>query len=410
MPVARTSPRSSRAPLWLAPWLAWALSGLAAASTAGNATLQIATSSGAFGEPWTLALLGDLAFLMLPAVGLIIAVRRPQLIFGWLLLAAAFGFGIGDLAHNYATQALTKPGTLPGGMAAAWLQTLQVLGFVALPFLLLLFPDGRLLSAHWKPLGWAAIVCTLLLGLALVLSPSLMIDAVPSSRNPLGLAALEGINLVDPLFDAWYAILLLAVASLLLRFRRAQGEQRQQLKWVVFGGTLVPISFLVEAFHNPVLNAATDALAVMTFCGAIAIAILKYHLYDIDRLINRTMVYAALTALLGAVYAGVVLLSEQLFGRVGGDPPPWAVAGATLASAALFQPARRRIQAEVDRRFNRRRYDATRTIEAFSARLRDEVDLDTLSVELLAVADQTMQPTTASLWLRPALQARSRGQ
>ena len=131
------------------------------------------------------------------------------------------------------------------------------------------------------------------------------------------------------------------------------------------------------------------------------IAILRYRLYDIDRLINRTLVYGLLSALLGAVYAGTELVLGQVFGGVGGNPPSWAVAGATLAVAALFQPARRRIQAVVDRRFNRRRYDAARTVDGFSARLRDEVDLDTLSAELLAVVDQTMQPTTASLWLRP---------
>jgi hypothetical protein len=138
--------------------------------------------------------------------------------------------------------------------------------------------------------------------------------------------------------------------------------------------------------------------------AAIGVAILRHHLYDIDRLINRTLVYGLLSAVLGAVYAGAVLLLGQLFGGIGADPPSWAVAGATLVVAALFQPARRRIQAVVDRRFNRRKYDAAKTIERFSARLRDEVDLDTLSTELLAVVDQTMQPTTASIWLRPSVQ------
>jgi uncharacterized membrane protein YbhN (UPF0104 family) len=135
---------------------------------------------------------------------------------------------------------------------------------------------------------------------------------------------------------------------------------------------------------------------------AAGIAILRYRLYDIDRLINRTLVYGLLTALLAAVYAGLVLLGGQLFGGINTQPPSWAVAGATLAVAGLFQPARRRIQAVVDRRFNRRKYDAAKTVEAFSARLRNQVDLDALSAEPLAVADQTMQPTTMSLWLRPS--------
>jgi hypothetical protein len=151
---------------------------------------------------------------------------------------------------------------------------------------------------------------------------------------------------------------------------------------------------------------ATAAVDLLTFAipVAIGIAILRYRLYDVDRLINRTLVYAALTALLGAVYAGVVLVLGQLFGGVGAEPPSWAVAGATLAVAVLFQPARHRIQDVVDRRFNRRRYNAAKTIETFSARLRDEVDLDTLSAELLAVVGQTMEPTRLSLWLRPPVE------
>ena len=187
--------------------------------------------------------------------------------------------------------------------------------------------------------------------------------------------------------------------------------ERQQLKWVVYAGVLLLLSIPAGAFlPATIFGDALLGLIIASVPVAAGIAILRYRLYDIDRLINRTLVYGLLTAILGGLYAALVLVLGQLFGGIGDSPPSWAVAGATLAVAALFQPARHRIQAVVDRRFNRRKYDAAKTVEAFSARLRDEIDLDTLSVELLAVADQTMQPTTASLWLRPAPQDRSRGQ
>jgi MFS family permease len=199
-----------------------------------------------------------------------------------------------------------------------------------------------------------------------------------------------------------------AALAPLLRFRRADPVQRQQLKWFAFVIGVCVVSVLVAIAVQGFLLVVATLFWSVALTGvvvglpvAVGTAILRYRLYDIDRLINRTLVYGALTALLGAVYAGAVLGLGQLFGGVGGDPPSWAVAGATLAVAAPFQPARRRIQAVVDRRFNRRKYDAAKTVEAFSARLRDEIDLDTLSAELLAVVNQTMQPTGVSLWLRP---------
>jgi hypothetical protein len=193
-----------------------------------------------------------------------------------------------------------------------------------------------------------------------------------------------------------------AVASLVVRFRRSRGEERLQLKWFTYAGALLPSLLLGDLLPVPdAANSVLFAVAISLLPVAAGIAILRHRLYDIDRLINRTLVYGLVTALLVGVYAGLVLLAGQLFGDLGDRPPSWAVAGATLAVAALFQPARRRVQALVDRRFNRARYDAARTVDAFSARLRNQVDLDTLSAELLAVATRTMQPTTASLWLRP---------
>jgi hypothetical protein len=187
--------------------------------------------------------------------------------------------------------------------------------------------------------------------------------------------------------------------SLVIRFRRARGEERQQLKWFAYAAALMVVLLLFGIIYPSGSNLAAG-LVIALLPVAAGIAILRYRLYDIDRIINRTLVYGLLTAILGLGYAGTVLVLGQLFGEVGANPPSWAVAGATLAVAAAFQPARRRIQAIVDRRFNRRRYDAAQTIAAFSARLRDEIDLDTLSAELLAVVNQTMQPTKASLWLR----------
>jgi hypothetical protein len=201
------------------------------------------------------------------------------------------------------------------------------------------------------------------------------------------------------------------VASLVLRFRTARGVERQQLKWLAYAAVLVLAGF-VAADLARMLGASSyvvsflQVIPLVAIPVAIAVAMLRYRLYDIDRIINRTLVYGLLTATLGLAYAGGVLVLGQLFGGIRQHPPSWAVAGATLAVAALFQPARRRIQAVVDRRFNRRRYDAAKTIQAFSARLRQQIDLDTLTAELLAVVDQTMQPTRVSLWLRPSAQSR----
>ena len=186
-----------------------------------------------------------------------------------------------------------------------------------------------------------------------------------------------------------------ALASLVVRFTRSRGLERQQLKWFVYAAGL---GVAVLVLPIPLPDFLEWTLAPVGLSVAAAVAVLRYRLYDIDRLINRTLVYGLLTLLLGAGYAAVALVLGQLAGR----DSSLAVAGATLAVAALFQPARRRVQQLVDRRFNRRRYDAAKTIEAFSARLRDEVDLDTLTGELLAVAGQTVEPTTASLWLRDA--------
>jgi len=278
-----------------------------------------------------------------------------------------------------------------------------ILAFLLTIVLLYVFPDGRFVP-QWTWLLAAAAVALV------VLSPSLPEDMLNLPDAPQEVSVLRWRATVL----AWLGLWCTGVFAQVYRYRRVSGPvQRQQAKWVMFTlslflaiiglGYMIPSLYLNLPdvwFAAVLLTAAPLGIVVPV---SIAMAILRYRLYDIDRVISRTVAYAVLTVLLGAVYAGVVLILGQLFGGVTGDPPTWAVAGATLAVAALVQPARRRIQAAVDRRFNRRHYNAARTVEAFTDRLHQEVDLDALAPELLAVVDQTFQPTEASLWLRPSV-------
>jgi hypothetical protein len=278
-----------------------------------------------------------------------------------------------------------------------------------MPFLFLLFPNGRLPSRRWRPVAWAA---GLMGGLILLVVPFRAggLEYFPTIQNPVGIPAVS-LTVFETLAVIYFAILFLATTSLLVRFRRARGDERQQLKWVAYAAVFLGIVGFVGPWSAPVVAASVlSSLSGVAFAAAIAVAVLKYRLYAIDQIINRTLVYGLLTALLAGVYVGAVLVLGQIFGGIGTEPPSWAVAGATLAVAALFQPARRRIQQGVDRRFNRRKYDTAKTIEVFTTRLRDQIDLDTLSAELLAVVDQTMQPKAASLWLRPSAQAPPSGE
>jgi hypothetical protein len=351
-----------------------------------------------------------------PTVGALIVARQPHNRVGWLCCAVGFLLGPAFLGQDYAWYALIyQPGSVPGGWAMAWLgQWPWYLALGVISLLLLLFPNGRLVSPRWRPVAWvlAADIAAVWVWAAWAPRP-LEGRGLKMLTNPLGLQQAEAaFRLLATIAIPIGALLaVLSVASIVVRFRRARGVERQQLKWFTYAAVLVTLLWLVffaaglERWLPPVLVHIVSEIWLGGIPVAIGIAVLRYRLYDIDRIINRTLVYGALTALLGVVYAGIVLTLGQLFGGLGEDPPSWAVAGATLAVAALFQPARRRIQRGVDRRFNRRKYDTVKTIEAYSARLRDQVDLDTLSAELLAVVDQTMQPTAASLWLRPSAQA-----
>jgi hypothetical protein len=352
-----------------------------------------------------------LAFSAFMVVGALIVAHRPGNPIGWIFSAIALLAAGGGLAEGYGRYAYeTRPGSLPGAIVAAWFAWSSWYPTVTLAvvFTPLLFPTGRLLSPRWRPVAWLAGTVTAAIVALAVLQPTFVLESGRTVDNPIGVAAAANPD-ESAAGAALTTVLMLSVlaafASLTLRFRRSRGEERQQLKWFTYAAALVPFVALGDLLPEAVGNLLFAGLIAFLPVAA-GIAILRYRLYEIDRLINRTLVYGLLSALLAGVYGGVVLILGQGFGGMGGDPPSWAVAGATLAVAALFQPARRRIQAVVDRRFNRRKYDAARTVEVFSARLRDEVDLDTLSAEVLAVVDQTMQPTTASLWLRQAVKPR----
>jgi hypothetical protein len=355
---------------------------------------------------WTLdfistAIGNALIILACAGVGLLIVSRRPDNLIGWIYALAALVFAAGEFASSYTSR------PLPGRTWTALFP--DIAWIVAIPLsatlLLLLYPTGRPPSPRWWPVVWAVVVATVLAVVVSALKPGPM-NYLPRVDNPLGLEQAEWVRDVIELV-AWAVIAAAAFSaagSLILRWRRARGVERQQLKWLAYAAAMLVVVTVAESWLPRPLAVVIVVAMTLLFPVATAIAVVRYRLYDIDRLINRTLVYGLLTALLAGVYGGVVLVLGQVFGGVGGDPPSWVVAGATLAVAALFQPARRRIQAVVDRRFNRRKYNAARTVEAFSLRLREEVDLDALSAELLAVVDQTMQPTTASFWLRPSVE------
>jgi hypothetical protein len=367
------------------------------------------------------AVWGLLLLAILSTMGALIVARRPGNRIGWSFVAAGLGLALQAFATQYAIYALlTDPGALPGAAWLAWISTWLTIPaiFSAFVALLLLFPTGRLLSPRWRPVAWMMVgwIAGVAVGNFAYPPDSYLGVGAPVRLNQ---AAGQIISMIGGL--AWLLATLAipaAAASLVVRFRRSRGQERQQLKWLAYAAAMLGVGVLgvtlvgfldqqgwiPPQFTRP-LGIVLGGVAILGVTGlpvTAGLAILRYRLYDIDRIINRTVVYGLLTALLAAVYAGLVLALGQLSGGIGTEPPSWAVAGATLAVAALFQPARRRIQQAVDRRFNRRKYDAAKTVAAFSVRLRDQIDLDTLATELQAVVDQTMEPTRVSLWLQPS--------
>ena len=335
---------------------------------------------------------------VLATLGLLVASRHPANPVGWLFLALAVVQGVSELGQAYAERAARSD--LPAGEIAEWLTSwIWVLQPTLMGLVLLLFPAGRLPSRRWRLVPVLALSgCTLAMA-SFALSPWDPQDSAAYPENPFAVES----PVVDVLalgFALLVITLLAGAASLVVRFRRARGAERQQLKWIASAASIGPLIAVIGAWFWPAWQAqAATLLGFALIPIAAGIAILRHRLYDIDVVINRALVYGALTATLAGVYLGSVLLLQLLLAPLTASSK-LAIVVSTLAVAALFQPARRRFQAIVDRRFYRSKYDAARTLERFGAQLRDEVDLDALGDELRAVVAETMQPAHISLWLR----------
>jgi hypothetical protein len=364
-------------------------------------------------------LVGGAFFLAFPLVGALIASRRRKNAVGWLCLAVGLLWSLSGVFDYYGYYGAATPGSVPFPVAMAgisdwiWVPAVGLLG----TYVLLLFPDGRLPSRRWRPLAWLSGAVILLLSLGVMLAPG-PLDNLGGVGNPFGI---EG---ADWLTAGAYALLpllplcmLASALNLVLRYRRSGGEERQQIKWIAFAASVVVVLYaiaMIASFVFPAeswttagsvwwLNLLTYAvLSSFTIVPmAVGMAVLKYRLYEIDIIINRALVYVSLTATLVALYLGGIVLLQRVFVAFTGQRSTLAVVASTLLIAALFNPLRRRIQSFIDRRFYRSKYDARKTLEAFSAKLRDETDMEALSGDLVGVVRETMQPSHVSLWLRP---------
>jgi len=363
-------------------------------------------------QPWRMQTVEAFGVLGAPILGVLIVWRQPGNRYGWVWCVLGFAVAVRGAAYAYEIWAWYVAPVQPGGYETAWVGNLtDTLYFGLIPLVLLLFPDGRPPSPRWRPVVRATVVVAVAWTLSAAVAPGPMVDGTPNPFSwlygrPAELARVLAVEL------EWPVQLLMAVSalSLLARLRHASGRERQQVKWLAYVAVLLTALLVLRLRWNPVglVRAVYLAAALWAVYIAIGIAVLRHHLYDIDRLINRTLVYGLLTVLLALVYTGGVFVLGQLLNAVTGESA-LAVAASTLAVAALFRPARRRVQAVVDRRFNRRRYNAAQTIEAFSTRLRDQLDLETLTTELLAIVDQTTEPTRVSLWLPPSAPGSSGG-
>jgi hypothetical protein len=406
-----------------ASWLAWSLAGLTLAMFVAVIPLWFLARSADLPRRWAAdvgvgGLVGGVLILAFPLVGALIASKRPKNAVGWLCLAIGLLWTLGGIADYYGYYGAATPGSVPFPVAMAgisnwiWVPAIGLLG----TYVLMLFPDGRLPSRRWRPLAWLSGAVILLLSLGVMLAPG-PLNNLAGVRNPFGI---EG---ADWLTVGAYAVLpllplcmLASALSLVLRYRRSGGDERQQIKWIAFAASVVVVLYaiaMIASFVFPEeswttagsvwwLNLLTYAvLSSFTLVPiAVGIAVLKYRLYDIDRIINRALIYGSLTVMLVALYFGGIVVLQRLFVLLTGQRSTLAVVASTLLIAALFNPLRRRIQSFIDRRFYRRKYDARRILEAFSARLRDETDLDSLNAEITSVVRDTLRPTHVTLWLR----------
>ncbi|HEY2789438.1 MAG TPA: hypothetical protein VGI72_08275 [Gaiellales bacterium] len=359
----------------------------------------------------------SIALFTFAAIGALIASRHPRNAVGWILIGIGLSWALDSALEGYAVYGLkTHPGSLPAAAYAnafddwMWVVSIGLMGTL----LLQLFPDGRTLGRRWRPLAWISAAAIAITAASEMFSPGRMSDSVvPAAANPLGVSALGG---VLPLTQNALAVVLLCIpcsaAALLVRYRRSRGAERLQLKWLVSAAAAIVAFYMVVVTLSgaptgkvPLWLLVLQDAAVFCFCLiplAIGAAVLRYRLYDIDVIVRRTVVYSALIAVLAGLYVTAVSVLGFLGREVTGQSGALAVTISTLLVAVSFQPLRGRIQSAVDHRFYRRRYDAQMAVATFSGRLRSEIDLESLTGELLDLVDQTLQPSRTTLWLRPA--------
>src|SRR5918995_1791262 len=407
----------------VAAWLAWSLCALCGALAAACLIFNLLNGHTLYemvltGIPTTVILLTQI--VSFSVVGALVASYRPKNPIGWLFLAAALFYGIEIAGEEYAIYALfTNPGSLPLGAELAWLtEWIWAPGFgIILVFLPLLFPDGHPPSRRWRGVGWLG---GLSIGLICVLTSIVLWPEPGPALLQLGGYAGEVEEWRSAVSD-WVLrlggpMLLLAglgaVISLVVRYRRARGDVRQQIKWFASAAALTLAWIIVAEQQSGEIVALTGLLVIASIPVATGIAILRYRLYDIDRIINLTLVYGSLTVMLALLYFGGVTATQALLRTITDrqELPQLLVVATTLVIATLFNPLRRRIQRFIDRSFYRSKYDARKTLETFSAKLRDETDLEALRGDLVGVVRETMQPAHVSLWLPPETSSKSGGQ